>query len=331
MISWHEFRKLNKGKYNRKGMSIAYKNQKYQNYVKTLLNGQSELGKMMKKYVATPFCDCGNDGKWIDCKKCDPPIPVQKYPVQSHGGNLFEHSQWSSLYLLQWYHSSDKYKILSQLMYKVVNSSFVQSIAGKNNIELIILSGFLHDIGKGGDRIFDMYHKQKYNGEGDTAHPKFCMDLLLDPGKSYNHQLSTELNQIMALFKNPKICKLVLAVCAATHWEFGKLNKPLQYGGIQPKKYLNIIQNKLHIIKDRLDIEVITEDSFRTIVDICMLVSCSDIISSYNTELDKSLLSNLGFEMAEMKHRSEGGAWTKFKMNINHINLIKQVHTELEE
>ena len=222
-------------------------------------------------------------------------------------------------------------KILSQLMYKVVNSSFVQSIAGKNNIELIILSGFLHDIGKGGDRIFDMYHKQKYNGEGDTAHPKFCMDLLLDPGKSYNHQLSTELNQIMALFKNPKICKLVLAVCAATHWEFGKLNKPLQYGGIQPKKYLNIIQNKLHIIKDRLDIEVITEDSFRTIVDICMLVSCSDIISSYNTELDKSLLSNLGFEMAEMKHRSEGGAWTKFKMNINHINLIKQVHTELEE
>ena len=101
--------------------------------VKTLLEGSHPISIMMNNYIATPWCKC-QDGVFKSCMECTPPsTTVEAQGEQSHGGDLFQHSQWCALYLTNWYlDSKGKYTDLHRLLTTVINSDLLKDIVGKN-------------------------------------------------------------------------------------------------------------------------------------------------------------------------------------------------------
>ena len=127
----------------------------------------------LKKYKATPWnnieqkpydwtsaqreqyvkeCECRTDYTKEECRNI----------CQWHGGNLYEHSFWCMLYTKQLFDHRDV------LVYGL-----------KKYKDELLVGSFFHDIGKGGDLIYDMYSNQKYDGQGDNAHPKWCGNMIL--------------------------------------------------------------------------------------------------------------------------------------------------------
>ena len=62
---------------------------KEKNIIESLLNGEHDISEEMKKYIATPWCNCGNNN-WKACTECDPSITdIKIQGNQPHGGDLF--------------------------------------------------------------------------------------------------------------------------------------------------------------------------------------------------------------------------------------------------
>ena len=155
--------------------------------------------------------------------------------------------------------------------------------------------------------------------------------------------LSTFLKHILSTFNNPKLARIILALCADTHWEFGKMNikdpPKLSEGPrrLTSNNYLKFIKTSLRKIeketlKNKYPLSR-NKPIFSILVKLCMAVSCADIASSYNNELlegeHKPLFTNLGIKVSSMVYKSSGGAWVKYKMRENHPKYIKQVLVEL--
>lgn len=180
---------------------------------------------------------------------------------QSHGGDLFAHSQWSALQIIKWFDE------------KNIN------IIGGLDLNETVLCAFFHDIGKGYDCIFGMYDDKKYDKKGDHVHPEYCGDVILGKidlqkcdGKGGKINIR---NFIEKNFKNHNVNHIALT--AYMHWEFGKLNNG-------PKKdlifrvfgYLNtFFQTCL-----KLGIE-----HSEKLLKLCIAIGCADITASTNKRL----------------------------------------------
>ena len=297
--------------------------------INKLLNGTHPLSEMMKKYIATPWCKC-QDGQWKSCVECVPPITTkEEQGNQSHGGDLFQHSQWSALYLTNWYMDNTNYPDLNNLLVKIISSDLLKNIIGddKNKVlEFVQACGFFHDICKGGDNIYDMYAPDKYgkdeNGKNinDSMHPEICSAVIIDPQNRYDGLLKTTLDEILNGYKDPIKARIILSLCAATHWEFGKSNFDPKYTA---DGYINFIVNKKNEIIQKVDATRIIEDSENILIKLCMVLSCSDVASGYNDEIDENKVN--GIKISEKTHKSNGAAWTNYNFKGNHPEKIKDV------
>ena len=288
-----------------------------------LLNGTHAISREMKKYIATPWCQCSPTNEWKACAECKPPMKSAGV-VQSHGGDLFQHSQWSALYLTLWYEQAKLYPKLHQLLTQVVNSKLFTTVISddlQEKIGFLQLCGFLHDIGKGGDGEYDMYSSKKYDGKGDEVHPEYSKNYILNPGKKYNNLLAPFLEKLFMRYKNPTQARMIIVLCAAVHWDFGKLNIPLGSPGyMTPKQYIKGVRQVAKSL-------TIYANDFITLVKLCMVVSCADIASAYNVELIENSVKNRisDIVIAKATHLSNGSAWTEKQFNINHPKYIRQV------
>ena len=70
-----------------------------------------------------------------------------------------------------------------------------------------------------------------------------------------------------------------IALCAYMHWEFGRLNMPIEYGGIDNTKYIEIFNQNC-----KKCLLIPSEDLLR----ICIIVSCADISAGTNIRLKNS-------------------------------------------
>lgn len=297
-----------------------------------ILNGKHPLSAMMMNYIATPWCECQDTKKWSACSKCNPSImSIKKQGVQSHGGDLFQHSQWCALYLTMWLTVLlPGRELLHKTLNEIKNSKLFNSICGPNpnkKLQLIQICGFFHDIGKGGDNIFDMYEDNKYGKhKTDDYHPTICKKIILNPGNRYDGVLKPILVSIFEQFKKPVLLKKLVALCAGTHWTFGKTNIPTDRGGLSIKQYIDQIDK---------DIEDVGLSSInrRVLFKLCMVISCADIASAYNNELFNPEISVSkmfnGIVPSTMTHQSIGGAWVKFGMNKTHVKLMRNVLRDL--
>jgi hypothetical protein len=327
------------------------------NIVNDLLNGTHKISEMMKTYLATPWCEC-QKGQWKSCVECDPPRKTkEEQGNQSHGGDLFQHSQWSALYLTKWYlDNNTKYTLLHNLLIEIINSNLLKTIIGddKNKVlEFVQACGFFHDICKGGDGIFDMYASNKYGkGTSDSIHPEICSNVIIDPKNQYDGLLKTTLDEILKGYQDPINARIILSLCAATHWEFGKLNYNFSKESDDYKKYIK--ENAPKYIKFILDqknkiTQHVTstygvnvnniEDSENILIKLCIVLSCSDVASGYNDELLNNntdsainIKQNVinGITVSEKTHQSNGAAWVNFKLRENHPFIIEYVLNELK-
>jgi hypothetical protein len=265
----------------------------------------------MQKYIATPWCHC--DNKFKNCKYCRYKSPCYKIEntrtcikqePQSHGGNLFQHSQWSSLYLTMWYtnvYESENpvpENYLHVLLGEIANSVLIKSVISddKETIKRFIqLCGFMHDIGKGGDGFTDMYLKDKYikynnTFTGDQYHPEVCKIAIIVPEKYnfYKGNLKKVLDTILNSYNNPEQARFILALVASVHWNFGKLfdAKSTYNPEIYLRDYISQIKDiNQRIFNNNSDVKFPLLLQSDIIIKLCMVVSCSDIASSNNKEL----------------------------------------------
>jgi hypothetical protein len=329
----------------------------------SLLNGQHVISKEMQKYIATPWCHC--DNKFKNCKYCRYKSPfcynhkktcITQEP-QSHSGNLFQHSQWSSLYLTMWYtnvYESENpvpENYLHVLLGEIANSVLIKTVISedKETIKRFIqLCGFMHDIGKGGDGFTDMYLKDKYikynnTFTGDQFHPEVCKIAIIVPEKYnfYKGNLKNVLDTILKSYENSKQARFILALVAAVHWNFGKLfdakstYKPETY----IKDYLSQIKDiNQRIFNNNSDVNFPLLLQSDIIIKLCMVVSCSDIASSNNKELlgekneEINICDNKNAEIFEKEkiddipvskcnYTSYGKKWMNIKKNVENDNI----------
>jgi hypothetical protein len=287
-----------------------------------LLQGTHPLSERMKLYVATPWCEC--EGTWKSCASCNLPPGIQ-----SHGGDLFQHSQWTALYLRQWLEGScqppSRYRALHAILRSVIQSPLLATAVGAQKVDFLLMCGFFHDIGKGGDGIYDMYSARKYNAAGESQHPRFCERAIRRPGgRHYDGILRDCLKALLSACANARVARALLALCAATHWEFGKLNMD-GAAGIDAGQYVAFVRTHLRAIVTSVRLSKSERDLLHTnfveVLKLCMAVSCADIAAAYNDELQ----SSHGVTVAPSTHRSVGGAWTQYEMKKNHSKYIRAV------
>jgi len=205
---------------------------------------------------------------------------------QSHAGNLFEHSQWAALQMLSWF--KEKHPLVAGL-----------------DETLAVVSAFFHDVGKGGDCIYNMYDSNKYNGKGDRHHPNECARMILGEipfQLDCPHADSIFISDlIQSMF--PTIDLREVALAAQMHWEFGVMNFPNQKS-IQEKArdYIKSFQEACA----HLNIEP-QMDRLR----LCIAVSCADISAGTNRRLGSHVQ---GIQVARQLYTSSD-PWVRFGMD----------------
>ena len=308
-----------------------------------LLNGKHNLSEQMMKYIATPApCYCHE----TDNCNC----------YQSHGGDLFQHSQWSALYLTMWlkteYINKDE-NYLHTLLTEIVNSDLLKTVISnddeKKRKEFIQLCGFMHDIGKGGDDKTDMYEKNKYIGYDekfvdDSYHPEVCKLVIITPPENlYNSIFKKVLEEeVLTQYTCPIKARFILALVAAVHWNFGKLN--VQNINYTVSNYISDFNAQIEDIKSKLYLKDFPElFSNNTAIKLCMIVSCSDIASGNNKELIGEVNSETNncnsiensppiqidnITVSKCTHLSNGSKWIGMKKKYK--DYISSILKELE-
>jgi hypothetical protein len=159
--------------------------------------------RAISPYIHTP---------WVDNTPVDPRSNVTE--AQHHGGNLLEHSLWTKYQIKDWIRSND-------------------ALAHYINPKLAVTAGYIHDIGKAGDCVFDLYSPMKYGGQPDRIHAIIGADMIM--GKipfgigckcMDNVCRSTKTLNVRELLTKWKVYHLrrELAVVVAMHWELGAMN-----------------------------------------------------------------------------------------------------------
>lgn len=88
--------------------------------------------------------------------------------TDTHSGDLLEHSAWTAFYVNDLFTKSDMQNPLHRVWNKVIDDQFEnESIFEDIDIKkILIISSFLHDIGKGGDGVIEFYEKPNHEKIG---------------------------------------------------------------------------------------------------------------------------------------------------------------------
>jgi len=255
----------------------------------------------LKKYIATPWVG----GKPVDLtkyaadKKAKPKADCSSFATmdplcQAHAGNLFEHSQWTTYQIQQWADT----KILDGV-----------------DLNTALVSAFAHDLGKGGDCIYDMYSDTKYNKQGDRSHPTNCGDVLAGTAKFFACNGATKGAQIdvrkTISEAFPKVNINEVALAAYMHWELGTINaaKTDAEKDAAVKNYLRNFKNYVSIVNLKPS---------KKLLRLCLAVSCADIAGSNPVRVSK-----MDGAAPSVYHAKD--PWTLFSMDKNHQVLIDKV------
>ena len=246
---------------------------------------------------------------------------------QSHGGNIFEHSQWSALHIYIWF--NEKMYLTQELeKYK----------------DLLLVAAFFHDIGKAGDCIFNVYDELKYNSKGESEHMFYSSELIMGRLKfildcQTYHKKELDIKELIKnIFKFNDDYIKIIALTAYMHWEFGKLNIP---GNELIMKYSNYVDKFILgfnlYFSDKLSKpfksikEINTHLKLNQSIDIiellkcCIIISCADIASGTNLRVRNNFSEITNFKVSSLKYISKD-PWVSFKMNENYLNYsINQI------
>jgi hypothetical protein len=304
-------------------------------------NSINKLKRAMALYIASPWN--GVDKRIMspneydnlhkvnygyECSDKNKGDDLYKKLCQSHGGNLFEHSQWSAIQIIKWF--LDKTDIMDDV-----------------NLNSAIIAAFFHDIGKGGDCIhtctkcestnskecelktntsncwLDMYSKNKYEEKGDEYHNIESGDVILGKKnfkitclvKKENEEISIQ-KLINDEYAHLKVNYKEIALAAYMHWEFGKLNIPnLQYNATEYiKTFLKFCAHCMVIPNEQL-------------LKMCIAVSCADIAAGTNVRIKDS---TYGIKVAEQNFLSKD-PWTDFGMDQNYKSHRNNVIEEFQK
>lgn len=301
----------------------------------------------MATYISTPWCSCPTpkeiknkdlykpcyaclgcdyEKPLTSCKETEKSIIYNSGPdgvEQSHGGDLLQHSQWTALHLLWWYNDKDSYKLLNSLIQEICASDIIKTNISDDTMvikEYLLLCGFMHDIGKGGDGIRDLYHASKYLGKGDGIHPKVCKQSILKPKNRYNGELKKALYDLLKVYKLPKMARKIMAFCAEVHWDLGRTNIPKNHNNhLSVENYIRKINGSLK----KVNIKKLFD--FIIMLKLAMVISCADIASSYNEELRDNSDHLDGLIPEEHTHNSTGGPWTNYGFKNKHEDIINKI------
>jgi tRNA A-37 threonylcarbamoyl transferase component Bud32 len=225
-------------------------------------------------------------------------LDMQKYKtanINTHQGDLYQHSVWTALYIQE------------QFVKKTV---LVEHINEQSKNALII-TGFLHDIGKAGDNILMFYDK--------PDHPKKGSDYILEKtgGGTYKFEDNQVLNVNTMLtdagLTTDTNTKQIIAFLIRSHWDFGnilnEIQRRLPRGTPLPRlndnsphmnelvdRFVNEYINKLKEHLEYVRINIVSENDFLIAVNMAMLVSICDIMAmSVYVDSDKfqNVLSQL--------------------------------------
>lgn len=215
---------------------------------------------------------------------------------QSHAGDLLQHSQWTAYQIKKW--SEEKSAILEGV-----------------DLNTAIVAAFFHDIGKGGDCIFDMYSAEKYNSKGDRSHPINCGDILMGTSKFFicdGTKKGDEIN-IPKLIKDnfPDLDINKLALAAYMHWEFGEINRAKTDAEVvtAAEAYLKKFKDSVSKVGLKANLELLK---------LCIAVSCADIAGSSNKRVSRmeGVLDPVYLARDN---------WVEFGMDRRHLTLRDKV------
>jgi len=256
----------------------------------------------LKKYIATPWVNGSayDVKKYLEEKKAKATASCSGATIdplcQSHAGNLLEHSQWTAYQIQQW--ANDKSKILEGV-----------------DLNTALVAAFTHDMGKGGDCIYDMYSNDKYNKKGDRSHPENCGDLLMGTSKFYTcngDKKGAEINVKTAIAEAfPKVETKELALAAYMHWEFGEINRAKT-----PAEVDTNVTAYVKKFKDACTKVGLTAS--KKLLKLCMAVSCADIAGSTNVRI-----SRMEGVLPPVYFAKDG--WVMFGMDGKHQAYIDKV------
>ena len=257
-----------------------------------------DVKTQLTKYIATPWDSSNRKLYTLDqynkeCKNCQ---GVCKNCAQAHAGDLYEHTQWTMGHIFMWFEN---------------NEPETQGL----DLATCIVSGFFHDVGKGYDCLYDMYHPDKYNKKGDHTHPTYSCDLVL--GKiNFNRcdDSNTEINIRKVISDNfPHISVELVALASYMHWELGKINIRNEFS--EEEKYTTYLQK----FREGCNYCSITPSVYA--LRVCLLVAAADIASGSNKRLPKTIKGRpilkenyIGFD-----------PWVVYGMDLNYKKYISDV------
>lgn len=234
----------------------------------------SEIVSEMKKFISPPWDSSikqhiSMEDYHIKAKKeeLDPEIPctLNNTVCQFHAGDLIEHSQWTTLQIKRWLEE---------------NHDLVLDTTTK---EMIMAAAFFHDIGKGGDCMYNMYSNIKYDGKGHVIHPEVSKKMIL--GETLFKQCNVEKNttwNIKDILKNQfgfnETQIQEIALTAWMHWEFGRLNIDSINTDLKQK-----VQTYLKKFDESC--KTLGLDPSERLLNFCIAISCADISGSTNMEV----------------------------------------------
>ena len=278
--------------------------------------GISNITHIINQYVSTPWdakskklFNLNNYAKLKNEAKGDNGVLRQH-----HAGNLFEHSQWCALKVIDWHNKNDP--IMKDI-----------------DLETAVVSAFFHDIGKGYDCVFNTYSPKKYNGRGDGDHPAFSGDVILGkiPFKVCSCT-NREINMKVFINENfPSIDVDAVAMCAYMHWQFGLLNMPDKQSDASVDNYTTYL-NKLVVYINKF-IEYCTmlriKDTLK-LLKLCMVIACADVAGT--TKENIPLLT--GYNDIKLRALPNvylpTNPWKRFKMDayyLKHYAAVINIYT----
>jgi len=277
----------------------------------------AELKRFISQNFSTTQEELCKPGKTFSGQ--DPEKPYQDILCQSHAGNLLEHSQWAALQIMKWNHEGN-------------------SLTEGMDITTLVVSAFFHDIGKAGDCIttcsaethecwHDMYAVDKYDKQGDPVHPSYCGDLILGKKMFYTDCkcMGDECGiNIKTMIEDefPSIDIRVVALTAYMHWEFGKLNMPVDWStGLENPMICRLNTYMKEYVKWCKVCGL--EPTNITYLKLCIAVSCADIAAGTNVRL----LPNVdGIIPAKTIYLGKD-PWTLFGMDLKYDTYRSELLT----
>jgi len=256
------------------------------------------FGKNVLDYVERDFSN-SFDWQYFDTKRLFGEIgklildfeKYKTYNVNFHQGDLIQHSVWVALYVQKQF---------------ILQTEWVHGIIAKM-ASLCIISGFLHDIGKGGDLVYHFYDKKD--------HPEVGFEYMSGLRKYYLDDGSVELD-IPKLLQDINISSLfqpLISFLVLSHWEFGDYISKMDDSNINSTavKYLE----KLEQMWTLSGLDIKTRKEAQNVASMAMLISACDIMGS-EVFIDKERFDELSEQLS-----------TDPELIINDLNAVLENYT----